>query len=213
MNYAQILAQAPRLKAGVHRLLVPRRQARPRAWVRWFVNPFFHKRGRGANICRRTRMDVLPWNPFELGAGSTIEDFSTVNNGVGPVRIGPRTRVGLGCTLIGPVQLGQDVRLAQNVVLSGLNHNYEDIGRPIAEQGVTTHPISVGDGSWIGANATVVAGVRIGRNCVVAGGSVVTKDVPDYCVVAGNPARIVKQYNPETSQWERLPKTPVYANP
>lgn len=192
------------LKKIVHWMLVPKNQARPRLWVKWFVNPFFHKRGKGSRIRRRTRMDVLPWNKFNLGPYSLIEDFSTINNGVGPVIIGTNSRVGLGNTIIGPVNLGNEVRLAQNVVLSGLNHNYQDVNLPIFEQGVSTSPIVIEDETWIGANSVIVAGVTIGKHCVVAAGSVVTKNIPDYSVVVGNPARVIKQYNPDTKNWEKL---------
>ncbi|MGW9685158.1 acyltransferase [Flagellimonas sp. 2504JD1-5] len=197
------------VKKFVHWMLVPKNQARPRLWVKWFVNPFYHKKGKGATICRRTRMDVLPWNTFELGEDSTIEDFSTVNNGVGAVKIGARARVGLGNTLIGPVTLKDDVRLAQNVVLSGLNHNYEDVSMPIHAQGVTTAEIVVGEATWIGANSTILAGVTIGKHCIIAGGSVVTKDVHDYSVAVGNPARVMKTFNHSTGEWERVPKKMV----
>lgn len=199
------------IKKFVHWLLVPKNQARPRLWVKWFVNPFYHKKGSGATICRRTRMDVLPWSPFELGANSTIEDFSTINNGVGAVKIGNRTRIGLGNTIIGPVSIGDDVRLAQNVVLSGLNHNYEDISQPIHAQGVSTAKIIVKKETWIGANSVVVAGVVIGKHCIIAGGSVVTKDIPDYSVAVGNPARVVKTYNHDTGEWERAIKKDLVA--
>lgn len=199
------------IKRFVHWMLVPKNQARPRLWVKWFVNPFYHKKGKGATICRRTRMDVLPWNTFELGEKSTIEDFSTVNNGVGAVKIGKRARVGLGNTIIGPVTLKDDVRLAQNVVLSGLNHNYEDISLPIHAQGVSTAEIVVGEETWIGANSTILAGVTIGKHCIVAGGSVVTKDIPDYAVAVGNPARVMKMFNHDTGEWERVPKKKLVA--
>lgn len=200
-----------RIKKLVHWMLIPKNQAKPRLWVRWFVNPFYHKKGNGATICRRTRMDVLPWNGFELGSNSTIEDFSTVNNGVGPVKIGDRTRIGLGNTIIGPVTIGNDVRLAQNIVLSGLNHNYEDISQPIHAQGVSTATIVVREETWIGANAVVVAGVTIGKHCIIAGGSVVTKDIPDYSVAVGNPARVVKTYNHDTGAWEKAVKKNLVA--
>ena len=190
-------------------MLVPTGQARPRLWVSWLVNPFYHKKGVGARVCRRTRMDVLPWNQFELGDYSTIEDFSTVNNGVGHVFIGNNVRVGLGNTLIGPVMIKDEVRLAQNVVMSGLNHVYEDVETPIHAQGVTTSAIVVEESCWIGANVTVVAGVTIGRHSVVAGGSVVTKDVPPYSVVVGNPARVVKKYNERSRKWERVSQMKV----
>lgn len=199
------------IKNYVHWLLVPKNQARPRLWVKWFVNPFYHKKGTGSTICRRTRVDVLPWSPFELGTNSTIEDFSTINNGVGAVRIGSRTRIGLGNTIIGPVTIGDDVRLAQNVVLSGLNHNYEDVSQPIHAQGVSTATIIVEEETWIGANSVIVAGVTIGKHCIIAGGSVVTKDIPAYSVAVGNPARVVKTYNHDTGEWERMAKKNLVA--
>lgn len=204
MGLKENIKSNEQLKKITHWMLVPSNQARPRLWVKWFVNPFFHKKGKGSCVRRRTRMDVLPWNKFELGAYSTIEDFSTVNNGVGPVIIGSQTRIGLGNTIIGPVTIGNDIRLAQNVVLSGLNHNYTDISLPIHAQGVSTAPIVIEDETWIGSNAVIVAGVTIGKHCIVAAGSVVTKNVPPYSVVVGNPARVLKQYNPKTKNWEKV---------
>jgi len=193
----------PKLKLFVINMLTPKNQARPRLWVRLFLNPFKHKRGRHSCICRRTRIDVFPWNDFILGKNSTIEDFATVNNGAGPVYIGERSRIGLSCTVIGPVTIGNDIMLAQNIVLSGLNHGYEDITIPISHQKQTTAMITVEDEAWIGANAVIVAGVRIGKHSVIAAGSIVTRDVPPYSIVGGNPAKLLKAYNPETKQWER----------
>lgn len=206
MGLKDSIKQSTSLKKFVHWALVPSGQARPRLWVQWFVNPFYHKKGKGAKIRRRTRMDVLPWNRFELGRNSTVEDFTTINNGVGHVIIGDNTRIGLGNTLIGPVSIANDVRLAQNVVLSGLNHNYEDVTRPIHEQGVSTSQIRIEEASWIGANVTIVAGVTVGRHCIIAGGSVVTKDIPPFSVAVGNPARVIKQYNHLTGAWESVVK-------
>lgn len=192
------------LKQFVHRLLVPKHQARPRTWVKWFVNPFIHQRGKDVTICRRTRMDLLPFNAFTIGDCSTVEDFATVNNGVGAVHIGKHSRVGLGNVIIGPVNIGNQVMLAQNIVLSGLNHQYQDITLPVSLQPVSTSPIVIEDECWIGANVVITAGVTIGKHSVVAGGSVVTKSVPPYSVVAGNPAKLIKQYNFETEMWERV---------
>jgi acetyltransferase-like isoleucine patch superfamily enzyme len=204
MSLASRLKAHPALKQFVHYLLIPRGQARPRTWVRWCVNPFVHQRGRGATIRRRVRLDVLPFQPFRLGAGSTVEDFSVINNGVGPVRIGDHSRVGIGNVLIGPVTVGNQVILAQNVVISGLNHGYEDLTRPIRQQPVSTREVVVEDECWIGANAVLTAGVRVGRHSVVAAGSVVTKDVPPFSVVGGNPARLLKQYDAERRAWVRV---------
>lgn len=200
---AKIKSNKP-LKQLAHWSIVIPKQARPRLWIKWFVNPFVHKKGSGSCIRRRTRLDVVPWNKFNLGTDSTIEDFSAINNGVGDVIIGDRTRIGLSNTLIGPVKVGNDVRLAQNVVLSGLNHNYTEIDSPIHKQGVSTKPIVIEDESWIGANVVIVPGVTVGKHSIVAAGSVVTKDIPQYSVAAGNPARILKQYDFNTKTWEKF---------
>nr|WP_315224039.1 acyltransferase [uncultured Flavobacterium sp.] len=204
MGLKEKIKSNDKLKKLVHWSILIPNQTRPRLWIKYFVNPFYHKKGKGAIIRRRTRMDVVPWNRFELGANSTIEDFSAINNGVGSVIIGNRTKIGLSNTIIGPVTIGNDIRLAQNITLSGLNHNYEDINIPIHEQGVSTAPIIIEDNSWIGANVVVVAGVTIGRHSIIAAGTVVTKNVPSYSIAAGNPARIIKQYNFETSKWEKI---------
>jgi len=147
-------------------------------------------------------MDVLPFNHFFLGDNSTIEDFSVINNGVGDIYIGDRTRIGLGCTLIGPVRIGNDVGVAQGVVLTGLNHNYEDVTMPISKQGVSTAPIVVEDEVWLGANCVILAGTTIGKHSIVAAGSVITKNVPPYSLAFGNPARVIRQYNQETKAWQ-----------
>ena len=198
------LKQHQSIKQLAHKLMVPKNQAKPRKWVSWFVNPFVHTKLSGATICKSVRLDVLPNRKFHLGKNSTIEDFSVVNNGVGDVYIGDRTRIGLGNTIIGPVMIEDDVIFAQNVVLSGLNHAYQDIETPIHKQPISTAQIIVKSGAWIAANSVITAGVTIGKNSVVAAGSVVTKNVPDYSVVAGNPARLIKQYNSETKTWERV---------
>jgi acetyltransferase-like isoleucine patch superfamily enzyme len=204
MGLKEKIKSNEKLKKLVHWSILIPNQTRPRLWIKYFINPFYHKKGKGAIIRRRTRLDVVPWNRFELGANSTIEDFAAINNGVGPVIIGDRTKIGLSNTIIGPVTIGNDIRLAQNITLSGLNHNYEDINIPIHKQGVSTAPISIEDNTWIGANVVVLAGVTIGKHAIVAAGSIVTKDIPPYSVAVGNPARIIKQYNFETSKWEKI---------
>lgn len=203
MSIAEQIQSNPRTKALAHRLLIPSGQARPRWWVRTFLNPFVHKKGRRAIVRRSVRMDLLPFRPFHLGGGSIIESFSVINNGMGEVFIGENSTVGIGNVVIGPVHIGSNVIMAQHVVLSGLNHGFQDIGTPIKDQPCTTGLIRIMDDSWIGAGSIITAGVTIGKHAVVAGGSVVTKDVPDHTVVGGNPARIIKQYNPLSGKWER----------
>lgn len=191
----------PRLKTFIHHLLIHPVKTRPRRWLRW-CRFLYIRRGKGSVIYRNTRIDVVPFNAFSLGTRSVIESFSTVNNMVGDVIIGSRSRIGLGNTIIGPVRIGNDVNLAQGIVVSGLNHNYTDPSQTIISQGVTTAPITIEDDVWIGANAVILAGVTIGRHSVIAAGSVVTRDVPPLTLAGGCPARPLKHYNRETKTWE-----------
>jgi acetyltransferase-like isoleucine patch superfamily enzyme len=122
-----------------------------------------------------------------------IESFACVNNAVGDVIIGNYTRIGLHNTIIGPVTIGNHVNLAQGITVTALNHNFEDSNKRIDEQGVSTNPVTIEDDIWIGANAVILPGVTIGHHSVVAAGAVVTKDVPPHSLVAGVPAKIIKQ--------------------
>lgn len=201
MALAEKIKSNPKLKSIVHWMLIPTGEAKPRKWVSWFVNPFFHKRGKGSSVARSARMDVFPFYKFELGNNSAIEDFCCVNNGVGDVIIGDETHIGISNMLTGPLKIGNYVIFAQNISLSGLNHGYENIDEPIRKQKVTMAPIIVEDECWVGSNAVLTAGVTIGKHSVVGAGSVVTKDVPPYTIVVGNPARVIKKYDFDKKEW------------
>lgn len=204
MSIVDRIKSSPRLKKIAHWLLIPPNDHKPRLWVRLMINPFKHKKGKSSIIRYRNRMDVFPFNRFEIGTGSTIEDFVTVNNGVGDVIIGDHSMIGIGSVIIGPVTIGNHVMLAQNIVVSGLNHGYEDPHRPPSLQKEVRKQIVISDDVWIGANSVITAGITIGKHVVVGAGSVVTKSIPDYCVAVGNPARIIKQYSFEEATWKRI---------
>jgi acetyltransferase-like isoleucine patch superfamily enzyme len=203
MGLKEKIKSDPRLKKLVHWMLIPSGEARPRLWVKLFINPFVHKRGPGSKV-GRCRLDVLPFNKFELGSKSTIEDYCTVNNGVGDVFIGDGTLIGMSNVIIGPVKIGHNVIFAQNIVASGLNHEYRDIDTPISLQRTTVSPITVEDDCWIAANAVLTAGVTIGKHSVVAAGAVVTKSIPPYSVAAGNPAKVIKAYDFTANEWKSV---------
>jgi acetyltransferase-like isoleucine patch superfamily enzyme len=204
MSVVSKIKSNPTLKKIALWMMIPSGQHKPRLWVKLMVNPFKHKRGKKSIIRCRTRTDVFPYNRFELGDRSVIEDFSTINNGVGDVIIGHRTIIGIGNVIIGPVTIGNDVMFAQNIVVSGLNHGYEDVSLPPSVQKETTAQITIGDDAWIGANSVITAGVTLGKHVVIGGGSVVTKNIPDYSVAVGNPAKVIKKYNFETECWEKV---------
>jgi acetyltransferase-like isoleucine patch superfamily enzyme len=203
-SVSEIVKTNPKIKKIIHWMMIPSHEARPRTWIKWFVNPFYHLRKKGSMIRRRTRIDVLPFNKFELGELSIIEDFSTINNGVGDVIIGDNTLIGMSNVIIGPVKIGNNVIIAQNVVISGLNHNYKDVTIPIVEQSVNTSLIDIGDDCWIAANVVITAGVSIGKHSVVAAGAVVTKNIAPYSIVAGNPGKVIKKYDHAKGEWLRI---------
>ena len=188
----QKLKDSPQLKRLLDWLIMNQRDARPRWYVR-LLAPLYQHRGRGAKIYRSVRMDTPPYRCFSLGQHSVVESFCCINNAVGDVIIGDYTRIGLHNTIIGPVTIGNHVNLAQGITVTALNHNFSEPGKRIDEQGVSTGQVVIGDDVWIGANAVVLPNVSIGCHSVVAAGAVVTKDVPDGCVVAGVPAKIIKR--------------------
>jgi acetyltransferase-like isoleucine patch superfamily enzyme len=182
----------PKWKKFLDWVIMNQVETRPRWFIR-LLAPLYQHRGRHSVIHHSARMDTPPYRKFSLGDYSVIESFACINNAVGDVMIGDHTRIGLHNTIIGPVIIGSHVNLAQGITVTALNHNFEDSEKRIDEQGVSTSAVTIEDDIWIGANAVVLPGVTIGQHSVVAAGAVVTKDVPPHSLVAGVPAKIIKQ--------------------
>lgn len=99
------------------------------------------------------------------------------------------------------IVLEKNVLTADRVYISDNLHSYENPDMPVIAQPIKQiSPVRIGEGSWIGVGA-VVLGANIGRHCVIGANSVVTRDIPDYCVAAGAPARVIKRYDPKKKQW------------
>jgi len=103
------------------------------------------------------------------------------------------------------IHLERDVILASSVLIMDHNHAFEDVTRPIRDQSVTEGGrIRIGQGCWIGHAAAIICSqgeLVLGRNCVVAANAVVTRSAPPYSVLFGNPARVVKQFDPVKQVW------------
>ena len=142
---------------------------------------------------------------IEIGSGTVVGQHVSISAGTVPGQdLGPASllRIGDGC-VIGRgshivahqrVDIGDDVFTGPYVYITDQNHGYADPDVPIGRQWPANAPVSIGAGSWLGAGAIVLPGSCIGRHVVVGAGSVVRGQVPDYCVVAGVPARIVRSY-------------------
>gem|GEM_PF-853047 len=95
-----------------------------------------------------------------------------------------------------------DVLFAAYVHITDHSHEFRNIEMPIIGQGIYEKgPVKIGRGSWLGFRCNILSGVTIGEHCIIAAGSVVTKDVPNYSVVAGVPARVIKQYDFTLNEW------------
>lgn len=186
------LKNNPKFKKFIDWVIMNQVETRPR-WFMRLLAPLYQHRGKHSVIHRSARMDTPPYRLFSLGNYSVIESFACINNAVGDVIIGDHTRIGLHNTIIGPVDIGNHVNLAQGITVTALNHNFSDTNKRIDEQGVSTNPVTIEDDVWVGANAVILPGVTIGEHCVVAAGAVVTKDVPPHSLVAGVPAKVIKK--------------------
>ena len=111
------------------------------------------------------------------------------------LRFGDRVNVGRFCSFVTRVgvTVGDDTTIAPGVYVTDHNHAYDDPDAPIAHQWPRSAPVEIGPGCWIGANAILLPGTTLGRNVVVAGGSVVRGTFDDHSVVAGVPARVVRR--------------------
>jgi carbonic anhydrase/acetyltransferase-like protein (isoleucine patch superfamily) len=141
-----------------------------------------------------------------VGEGTLIAALVTMSAGLVPgqdlgpdpvLRIGDRCVIGRGSHIVAhqSLEIGDDVWTGPYVYITDQNHGYADPDVPIGRQLPVNRAVSIGAGSWLGAGAIVLPGARIGRNVVIAAGSVVRGEVPDRCVVAGVPAKIVREHS------------------
>lgn len=124
------------------------------------------------------------------------------------VSFGDGTEIGEHSTISSnnKVVFGNDVLTGPHVFVADHNHAYENPHVPVSKQGVRCNPtdeVVIGDGSWIGTNVVIVGNVHIGKQCVIGANSVVTKDIPDYSVAAGIPAKVIKKYDFKKEKWVR----------
>jgi len=128
---------------------------------------------------------------FHLGKGCIISGYSDIvlgeNSGIGQgshISLGPGDK---------KLKIGSNVWVGPECYFRNANHKYEDLNKPIMDQGHDARDITIEDGVWIGARAVFLGGSHIGKNSIIAAGSVVSTKIPDNSVVAGNPARVVKR--------------------
>lgn len=145
---------------------------------------------------------------IHLGAGTLIASNVTMSVGMIPgqdmetnpvIRIGDGCLIGKGSAIVGhfEIDIGDNVFTGMNVYITDQNHSYERLDQPIGRQNPKDEPVRIGSGSWIGSGAVILPGSDIGEHVVVAANAVVRGTVPDRCVVAGVPARVVRRHGDE----------------
>ncbi len=132
-----------------------------------------------------------------VGAGSWLQVLPGECNNSAAILIGDGTSIAGNCVISAAksVILEKNVLVARNVYISDHRHRYGVLERPIMDQGVDkVAQVLIENGAWIGQNVVICPGVRIGCGAVIGANSVVNRDIPEYCVAAGSPARVVRRY-------------------
>ena len=134
-------------------------------------------------------------NHCVIGEKTRIECTGSLNHLGKGLKIGDRSTFGSDCYFgaAGGIEMGNDVVAGQYIRFHSENHEYSDTSKLIREQGVTQKGIKIGSNCWIGAGAVFLDGAELGDGCVVGANAVVTKKFPDNSVIAGIPAKLIKQ--------------------
>ncbi len=160
------------------------------------------KAGKALNLEEGCEIVALARQGIAFGERCTVGRFAVIRPtnvlldeaGEG-LSVGDHSNIGaysyIGCS--GHIRIGNNVMTGPRINLLAENHNFEDRSRPIKAQGVHRSSIVIGDDCWIGANVTIVAGVRIGEGSVIAAGAVVTRDIPAGSIAAGIPAKVLRK--------------------
>lgn len=152
---------------------------------------------KGAFVREKVQINPFWFNnrilTLHLKKGANIHKYVIIQ-GCGNITIGEKSVIGsfsvIGCNE--KITIGKNVMIAQNVSIRDTDHKFNEINIPMNKQGISTSPISIADDVWIGHGAIINRGVSIGKGAIIGAGSVATKDVPNYAIVGGVPAKIIK---------------------
>jgi len=150
----------------------------------------------GCEINALSKRGIILGDRVTVGAYALIRPTNYYGGEIGEgLRVGDNSNIGpynyIGCS--GYIEIGNDVMISPRVSIYSENHVYDRTDIPMKRQGVKREFVVIEDDCWIAANSVILAGVTIGKGSIVAAGSIVTKDVPPFSIVAGNPAKIIKR--------------------
>jgi len=170
-----------------------------------FYKPFFGKFGFpsyiGKPVYLGSKKNIFVGNQVRIFPGARIEvvnDSATIRF-EDNVAIGQNLHITSGCELI----VSSGTTIAGDVAITNIDHDYRKIGESIIDQQYIIKETKIGKNCYLGRGVMIQAGTVLGEQCVVGANSVVRGEFPDYCVIAGAPAKIVKKYNSISKVWER----------
>lgn len=140
-----------------------------------------------------------------IGRRVRVGNFTRINfYDSGMLKIGNGCYIGQRNTfLVGEdIIIGDNVLMASDICISSENHGTDPMDpKGYAGQSLRLAPVTIGDGCWIGEKVIILSGVKIGEKSIIGAGSVVTKNIPSYCIAVGNPAKVIKKYDLENNSW------------
>lgn len=178
---------------------------RPR--YKYFIRKYRDKISIGKHTTLGRGSRVYAYNgTMAIGKNTTICNYSKFILGSGNLIIGNDCLLGeYGVyNTFSNIIIGNNVLTADRINYITNIHTYNDVTKPIKEQPSVSKSIEIGDGTWIGINVTLLAGTKVGKNCVIGANAVVKGAFPDYCVIAGVPAHVIKRYLPDQKKWVRI---------
>lgn len=148
----------------------------------------------GCFINALSKKGITFGNNFSLGRNSIIECTGVIRELGEELIIGDNVGIAANAFIAmrGKIEIGDNTIFGPNVSLHAENHNFDNLDKPIKLQGATRKGIKIGEDCWIGSKVTILDGVNIGNHVIVAAGAVINKDIPDYAVAGGVPAKIIK---------------------
>ncbi|ROO90686.1 transferase family hexapeptide repeat protein [Actinocorallia herbida] len=179
----------------------------------------FHHLGEG--VCIAFPQGAIFGDPWiSIGAHTLIGTHVSISAGfvpdldLGPdviVKIGSACSIGRGSHIVGhqSIEIGKDVFTGPYVYITDQNHTYAELDAPIGRQWPENAPVEIGDGCWLGTQAVILPGTRLGKNVAVAAGAVVRGEFPDNCVIGGIPAKILRRHDPDEGWIPPMKDRPV----
>lgn len=149
--------------------------------------------GKYGNVYRKIRVCMIKNFIEECGTNINIEKGAEFDP---ELKIGDNSGIGVDCMLSGRITIGKNVMMGNQCIMYSYSHAFDRLDIPMCKQGFEPEtPLIIGNDVWIGSRVIILPGVKIGSHCILGAGAVVTKDVPNYAIVGGSPARILKMRN------------------